>query len=343
MVNSIPPSAMKAWQFSSITGGIEKTMRINPSTPLPAPNNNQHLVKIIATALNPIDYKPIEKIPGVFPFAVTKPATPGIDFVGSIVKPAEGSTLKAGQKVFGASGNSPIAGGALAQFNVAATSATVALPDNVDPIDAATVGVAGLTAYQSIVPNVKQGDKIFINGGSGGTGLFSIQIAKAMRCHVTTTCSTANVALCRNIGADRVIDYRKEDVLEALKASGHQYDHAVDNVGTNKELFWHCHEFLKPRALYIAVGGEPSLDHLTDSIIRKLWPSFLGGIKGNIVSFWPRPNTEDYSRIGDLMSSGKVKAVIDQSFKFEEAPQAVAKLKTGRAKGKIVVEVASCD
>ena len=331
---------MRAWQYSSTKGGLEKNLKINSSAPLPKPKATQHLVKIIATALNPVDYKPAE-VPGVTRFVTTKPATPGIDFAGSIVRPAPDSPFKAGQLVFGLASRSPLAGGCLAEFNVTETKTTVALPDGVDPVDAATVGVAALTAYQSIVPRVKQGTKIFINGGSGGTGVFGIQFAKAMGCHVTTTCSTANIEFCKSLGADKVVDYKKESVIEALKASGHKFDHAVDNVVADKELLWHCHEFMQPGAEYVAVGGEPSLNNWADVLKRKALPRFLGGIKGNVVGFWPQPKSEDLAQIGEWMNAGKVKAVIDQKFLFEQAPQAFEKLKTGRAKGKIVIDVAS--
>lgn len=340
MTGSFPPSTMRAWQYSSTKGGLEKNLKINPSAPLPKPKPDQHLIQIIATALNPVDYKPAE-IPGVARFAITKPATPGIDFAGSIVRPGSGSPLKAGQLVFGLSGSSPLAGGALSEFSVSGTNSTVALPDSVDPVDAATVGVAGLTAYQSIVPRVKKGDKIFINGGSGGTGAFGVQFAKVMGCHVTTTCSTTNVEFCKSLGADKVVDYKKESVIEALKGSGHKFDHAVDNVGTSKELIWHCHEFMQSGAVYVVVGGEPSLESLVDNLRRKVWPGFLGGMKGKTEGFWPQQKSEDLQQIGEWMNTGKVKPVIDQKFLFEQAPQAFEKLRTGRARGKIVIDVAS--
>ena len=340
MTGSFPPSTMRAWQYSSTKGGLEKNLKINPSAPLPKPKPDQHLVQIIAAALNPVDYKPAE-IPGVVRFAITKPATPGIDFAGTIVKPAAGSKLKAGQLVFGMAGSSPLAGGALAEFAVSGTKSTAALPEGVDPVDGATVGVAGLTAYQSIVPRVKKGDKIFINGGSGGTGVFGIQFAKAMGCHVTTTCSTPNVEFCRSLGADEVVDYKKGSVLEALKSSGHKFDHAVDNVGTTQELIWQSHEFMQSGAVYVLVGGEPSLGNLADTLRRMVWPSFLGGIKGKVVGFWPNQKAEDLQQIGEWISSGKVKPVIDQMLLFKQAPHAFEKLRTGRAKGKIVIDVAS--
>jgi len=151
MISSFPPSTMRAWQYSSTKGGLENNLKLNTSVPLPIPKPDEHLVQVIAAALNPIDYKPAE-LPGVARIAITKPATPGIDFVGSIVRPASSSDLQAGQLVFGGSGSTPLAGGALREFSVAATNSIAPLPDNVTLIDAATVGVAGLTAYQTILP-----------------------------------------------------------------------------------------------------------------------------------------------------------------------------------------------
>ena len=331
---------MRAWQYSSTKGGIDKQLKINSSVPLPKQKSDQHLVQIIASALNPVDYKPVESIPGVFRFGVSKPATPGIDYAGTIVKPAQGSSLKSGQLVFGCSGaNGPLAGGALREFTTTGKDSTVAVPKHLDPIDAATVGIAGLTAYQSTVPHIKKNDRVFINGGSGGTGIFGIQFAKVIGCHITTTCSTPNVELVKSLGADRVIDYKKENVLEALQNIGDKFDHAVDNVGTQHELPWHCHEFMKPNAKYVVVGGEPTLDGLGDMMKQKLLPKFLGGVKGNVEGFWPQQKPEDLGQIAEWMADGKVKTMIDSRFKFEEAPQAFEKLKTGRAKGKIVVDV----
>lgn len=333
---------MRAWQYSGTAGGLEKNLSLNSSAPLPEPKPGQHLVQVIATALNPVDYK-VTEIPIVGRLAVSKPATPGIDFAGTIVRPATGSTLKAGQSVFGVCGTSPLAGGALREFAISTTQSTVAIPDGVDPVDAATVGVAGITAYQSIVPNVKSGDKIFINGGSGGTGIFGIQFAKASGCHVTTTCSTPNVDLCKSLGADEVIDYKKEKVVDALlrMAKDRKFDHVVDNVGSDDQLKLQCHRFMQSEGKMVVVGGEPSFKAIGSALKMKVLPGFLGGVKGNVAGFWPTQKAEDYQQMGEWMKEGKVKAVIDTKFPFEQAPQAFEKLKTGRAKGKIVIEVAS--
>jgi NADPH:quinone reductase-like Zn-dependent oxidoreductase len=332
---STAPSA-RAWQYASTTGGLEKALKLN--SVMLQPNPNQHLVKVIATALNPVDYKPAE-VALIRRFLIPNPATPGIDLVGRLVAPAAGSPLQTGQLVFGAAGKSPMAGGALAELALAEKDNVIAVPEGLDPIDAASLGVASLTAYQTIVPHVKKGDRVLINGGSGGTGVFGIQIAKSIGCHVTTTCSTANVELCKRLGADEVVDYRKQSVIEALKANGHVFHHIVDNVGSDPQLYFRCHEFSTDNAAYVMVAGTLSLAGIWMTLTTRLWPSFLGGGKRKIMGFLTKANPTELQQIGNWGASGTIRAVIDSRFPFEDAPAAFAKLKTGRARGKIVVEV----
>lgn len=274
-------------------------------------------------------------MPLVGRWIVPNPATPGLDFAGRIVSPASGSPFKHGQLVFGVTGSRPMAGGGLAEFALTEKDHVVALPDGVDPADAATIPVAGLTAYQTIVPHVKRGDRIFINGGSGGTGVFGIQIAKAVGCHVTTSCSTSNVKLCESLGADEVVDYQQQIVVEALKASRHQFDHIIDNVGGDLSLYFHCHEYTKPEAKFIMVGGKLSMGMVLNPIKRMVWG------KRNYSWFLAKVKLEDLVQIATWMKEGIVKPVIDHRFPFEKAPSALERLKTGRAKGKIVVDIAT--
>jgi NADPH:quinone reductase-like Zn-dependent oxidoreductase len=331
---------MRAWQYTTYKGGLDKNLKLNPSAPVPKATSELNLVQVIATALNPVDYKLAES-PLISTLLISKPATPSNDFAGRIITPAAGSPFKAGQLVFGVPKKSPFHGaGALREYTLAETDSIAAIPEGVSAADAATLPVAGLTAYQSIVPRVKKGDKIFINGGSGGVGVLGIQMAKVMGCHVTTSCSTANVELCKSLGADEVVDYKKGSVIEALKASGNKFDHVVDNVGTDWSLFWSCHEFTKPEAVYLKVAGDMSLSSMVNNLRKKL-PVMLGGAKRKSEGFWPNASTEDISKIAEWVKEGKIKAVIDQRFPFEQAPEAFAKLKTGRARGKIVVNVAS--
>lgn len=331
---------MKAWQFSNTSGGIEKNLKINLSAPLPTPKSDQSLVQVIACAVNPVDHKLLE-LPFVGRFLVSTPATPGVDIAARIITPAANSPFKRDDLVFGMSGTgSAFGAGGLAEFAICETKNIAALPRGVDPVDAAGVGVAGITAYQSIVPRVKRGDKVFINGGSGGTGTFGIQIAKAVGCFVATSCSSANVELCKSLGADEVIDYKKGNIVDALKDCG-PFDHVVDNVGSDDNLYTRCHEYTRPGAVYITVGGDPSLSRMLKSLRRKLLRSNYDVDQRKREGFWPKPNTEDFQQIGEWMKAGKVKTVIDRKFGFEEAPQAFERLKTGRSRGKVLVDVAS--
>ena len=265
------------------------------------------------------------------------PATPGQDFSGTIITPADGSDFVPGQRVFGVAGK-PWIGGGLAEYASIPTSRTTAVPNGVSLIDAATIGIAGTTAYKTIVPYVKNGDRVFLNGGSGGVGMFGIQIAKAVGCHVTSTCSTANVELCKRLGADVVIDYTKEDVVEALKTSRVKMDHVVDNVWKDPGLYWRCHEYMKAEAHYIVVAGSPALADALVMLKVTLWPSFLGGGRRKIANYLDIPRLQEMEKVVELMKEGKVKPVIDSRFPFDEAPQSYEKLMTGRAKGKIIVD-----
>lgn len=216
------------------------------------------------------------------------------------------------------------------------------LPDGVDFRDASSIGVAGLTAWQCIAPYVKPGSKVFINGGSGGTGTFGIQIAKALGCLVTTTCSTANVELCRSLGADEVIDYRSVDLISELKKrhsnKDDQFDLLVDNVDT-VALYLNSEAYLKPEGRYITIAGSITLSS-TISMLRILYqPSWLGGGKRKSQFLLRKSSAEDYKQVIDLMKDGKVKAVIENEYSLEDAGDAIAKLKGGRTRGKIVIKV----
>ncbi|KAJ9625814.1 hypothetical protein H2203_004577 [Taxawa tesnikishii (nom. ined.)] len=334
MAGSSLPSTIRIWQYTKTRGGLEKNLKLN-SVPAPTPNPDQHLVQVIATALNPVDYK-VAELPVIGSF-LPKPATPGIDFAGRIVTPASNSAFKRGDCIVGATATDPMAGGGLSEYILVKDETIVAVPQGIDPVDAAAIPVAGLSAYQSVLPHVKQGDNVFINGGSGGTGVFGIQIAKASGTHVTTTCSTVNVELCRSLGADRVIDYKKEKVVEALNASGVRFDHVVDNVGSDMSLYWRCHEYTKPSALYVYVGHPMNVGAFVSSMTRKVLPGFLGGGKRRSTGFLAAAKADDLRQIVKWMEEGKVRSVIDSKFAFDQVPQAFERLKTGRAKGKIIV------
>jgi len=330
------PSTMRASQWTT-SGGIEKNLRLNSHAALPKNAKSlpadHTLVQVLYTTPNPIDWKMADTLPFIF----SKPATPGLDFAGKVVT----STLphlKPGELVFGKT--EPPVFGTLGEYVVVGKQGVVPLPDDVPPKQAACVGVVGLTAYQCIAPFVKAGEKVFINGGSGGTGTFGIQVAKAIGCEVTTTCSGPNVDLCKSLGADKVIDYRSEDVISTLKRSGTQYDLIVDNVFATPDLYWNCHHYLKPGARFITIAGSPSIKDITAMLKVFLWPSFLGGGQRPFQFVMCKSNAEQYAQIAKWMEEGKVKAVIEQEFELQDAAKAFERLKSGRTRGKLVIKVA---
>jgi NADPH:quinone reductase-like Zn-dependent oxidoreductase len=332
---------MKAWQYNSGAGGLEKNLTLNDSASPPskhAMSKDQILVEVISASLNPVDYK-IPELGFASKLMISTPASPGLDFCGRVVAThATNDEFKEGEKVFGRL-DGPAQFGTCGQFIIASTNGCVVLPNGVDEDHAAAIGTAGLTAYQCIVPHVKASSKVFINGGSGGTGTFGIQFAKQLGAHVTTTCSAANVELCKELGADEVIDYKTDDLIQTLKSKGQLFDLIVDNVGTPDALYNECHAFLKPGCNFIQVGATVSLASTTSLVSRALKPSWLGGGQRPFQFLQAKSKKEDLAQIGRWMAEGNVQAVIDQVFDWNDVPKAFEKLKTGRAKGKIVVHV----
>ncbi|KAF2117011.1 hypothetical protein BDV96DRAFT_611614 [Lophiotrema nucula] len=332
---------MKAWQFSSAVGGVEHNLfRPASGAPKPKPSDNEILVEVYSMALNPADYK-VPELGMVSKLVVPSPSIPGMDFCGKVVElGAKVDWASVGETVFG-SMISKIGQGSLGQYVAINKENCAVLPEGVAIDDAAGIGCVGLTAYQSIQPYVKDGDKVFINGGSGGTGVWSIQIAKTLGCHVTTSCSTANVDLCKHLGADEVLDYKSVDLVQSLKEKGQVFSLVVDNVGSPSNLYQASHNFLKPQGRFVQVGmglGFGAARQLASSL---LIPGFLGGGKRPYSVTLVKTRSDELSKLGTWVKEGKVKAITDSSFEYDEAPKAFEKLKTGRAKGKIVIHVSN--
>ena len=343
------PTTMKAWQFSQTTGGIEKNLKLNNSASLPPKANSlaadQVLVKVLSASLNPVDHK-FAETPVLGSLIIKKPSSPAIDFAGRVVasgpnsKKVSTEDLKSDQLVFGRL-ESPTQFGTLAEYTIVPRSGCVPLTEGVSVDDAACIGTAALTAYQCIVPNIKSGDRVFINGGSGGVGSFGIQIAKVKGCYVVTSCSGVNVELCKSLGADEVIDYKSKDVVAELKKLP-KLDLVVDNVGTPSQMYWQAHNFTKAGTKYVQVGGGLSLGEIYELLSRMMWPRFLGGGQRPFEFLGLANNYDQFQEIAGWMAQGKVKALIDEVYGMEDKGpvKAFERLRTGRAKGKIVVRVA---
>ena len=332
------PATFRSWQYRTTAGGLENNLALN-TVPMLQPKADQHLVRIIAAGLNPADYR-LSEFQFLHRVAFPKPASPGNDFAGYIVKPAPDSGLKSGQLVFGGAGTNFMYGGAMSEYGIASVNNIVPIPAGLSTVDAAGIAIAGLTAYQSIIPHSKPGSRVFLNGGSGGVGGFGIQFAKAEGRHVTVTCSTANVTHCKSLGADEVIDYKEINVLQALKDSPYKYDLVVDYVGNDHNLFWQADKYTKPSAKFVTVAVSHHLSCIRFVTAAQYMPRFLSGAKRQHITVFGQPNREDLTRIADWIVEGKVKSIIDSKYKFEDLKEAYQRLKTGRARGKIIVEVA---
>lgn len=329
---------MKAAAYESSAGGLPKNLKATDSWPIPknatSLPKDHTLVRVSYAALNPVDFK-VPELPLFGRFIFSK-GIPGLDFAGTVVE----STLphlKPGEPVFGKT--EPPVFGSLGEYIVVGKESCLPIPNGVQPRDAATIGVAGLTAYQTLAPFVKSGSKVFINGGSGGVGTYQIQIAKILGCHVTTSCSGANVELCKSLGADEVIDYRTQNVVEALTRSGQQFDLLADNVFNDAGLYWASHKYLKPEAAYVTIAGSAELSVVKNILSIFLWPKALGGGQRQFKFVMADSNAVHYAELAKWLAEGKIKTVIEEEFSLEDASKAYERLKTGRTRGKLVVKV----
>ncbi|KAI0002841.1 NAD(P)-binding protein [Xylariaceae sp. FL0662B] len=339
MASSENSSIMRAWLYTSTKGGLEKNIHLKPDAPRPTYlSKDEILVRVRSTSVNPADYKLPEL--GVISrlFLISTPAVPCMDFAGTVEKTGgdDDASFKVGEPVFGNLATTRF--GSLGEYVVAKRSACARVPEGVTFEQASTVGTAGQTALHAIAPHVREGDKVFINGGTGGTGTFSVQIAKALGCHVTASCSDKNADLCRSLGADEVIEYTKDDVSGVLKAKGPIYKLVVDNVGSSPpDLYKAADHFLLPEGRFVQVGVGNSFKDIKVLLLRMFLPSFLGNGHRKYETLMLSSKHDDLEKIGNWMKEGKVKPVIDETFEYEDAPKAFERLKAGHAKGKIVI------
>ncbi|KAF2848063.1 NADPH:quinone reductase-like protein [Plenodomus tracheiphilus IPT5] len=339
------PSTMKAWQWTTCTTTLEEALHLNTSASLPTSHRSlaagESLIRVHAAALNPVDYK-LAELPVVGRMAIPKPATPGLDFSGQVVDIGPNCDLRIGQMVLGKL-EPKQQFGTLGEYIVGSKTGTVPMPSEITFEQAATLRVCGLVTFRCLAPNVKPGDRILINGGSGGTGTFAIQIAKALGCHVTTTCSGENIKLCKELGADEVIDYRKENVPAVLSNSGQQFDLILDNIGQPMDLYWRSPSYTKPEAKYIQIGSQVSLPFVYDLAFRYLVPTSLGGGQRPFSFGLASTNYADFVELAQLVKEGKVKPVVNEVIAFEDVKTGYGKLRKGKARGKIVVKVGGAD
>jgi len=301
----------------------------------PTPADDELLVKVRAAAVNPLDWHYMRGSPYIMRMETglrrPKVIRLGVDYAGTVEAVGRNVTqFKPGDDVFG--GRT----GAFAEYvTVRQDRAVVLKPANLTFEQAASVPIAAVTALQGLRDkgNIRAGQKVLINGASGGVGTFAVQIAKSFGAEVTGVSSTRNLDLVRSLGADHVIDYTKEDYT----GSDLHYDVILDNVA-NRSLLDN-RRVLNPDGRYVLVGGGGKdagnwIGPLAGPIKALLLAPFVSQEMG---MFLAELNKEDLTILGDLMRTGKVTPVIDRSYKLSEVPAAIQYLEEGHARGKVVI------
>jgi NADPH:quinone reductase-like Zn-dependent oxidoreductase len=302
----------------------------------PVPNDNQVLVKVRANSVNPLDLTirgPLLLRP-LFGLRKPKDTRLGVDYSGTVEAVGKNVTnFKPGDEVFGGKN------GAIAEYIcVLADRAVVLKPSNMTFEQAASVPVAAITALQGLRDKgkIQAGQKVLVNGASGGVGSFAVQIAKSFGTEVTGVCSTRNVDLVRSIGADHVIDYTKEDFTK----TDQRYDLIYDLVGNHS--FSERRHILNPNGICVMAGIGGSGWH--DGFATRLLGELNAYVRSRFVSekfitYIAAFNQKDMMVLADLMQSGKMKPVIDRTYKLSETADALRYLEQGHARGKVVITV----
>lgn len=302
----------------------------------PVPRDDEVLIKVRAASVNPLDYHLLRHafLRRVMSAASKVEITrPGRDVAGEVDAIGRNVTqFKPGDEAFGA------CNGAFAEYACARESALAMKPNNVSFEEAASSPVAGLTALQGLRDKgqIQPGQKVLINGAAGGVGTFAVQIAKLFGAEVTGVCSTRNVEMVRSLGADRVIDYTRED----FTGNGQHYDVIFDLVSNHS--FSEHKRALTANGIYIGAGvlglHGSMIGVLTSRITELVLSPF---VSQKFMSFMAKLNQNDLSAIGALMAKGKVRPVIDRHYSLSEVPEAVRYLGEGHARGKVIIDCRS--
>ena len=290
----------------------------------PTAADGELLVRVHAAAVNPLDWHFMRGTPWLMR-AMSGPLRPkrkilGVDVAGTVEVVGAGVTqFQPGDEVFGL-GKS----GAFAEYLIIPQDEAVLKPARVSFEAAAAVPIAALTALQGLRDNgqIQSGHKVLINGAAGGVGTFAVQIAKSFGAEVTGVCSTRNLEMVGALGADRVIDYTREDFTK----DDARYDLILDAFGNHSLSEYR--RILSPQGIFVAAAGP---------ILRALRIVLTGRKK--MVGFIAKGKQEDLEFIKGLLETGKVTPVIDRSYPLSEVADAIRYLEEGHAQGKVVITV----
>jgi NADPH:quinone reductase-like Zn-dependent oxidoreductase len=326
---------MRALQIISY-GEIKDSLVFNELSK-PAVQSNDVLIEVKAAAINPIDKSIIlGNLQGLLPIPL--PSTSAYDVSGIVLEKGVGvSNFEIGDLVYSRVPQEQM--GTLTEYVAVDSAAVSKKPGNISFEEAASIPLAGLTAFQSLeAAGIKNDDRVLIHAGSGGVGSLAIQYAKAQGAFVYTTTSTTNLAWVKALGADRVIDYKTEDYRSIAK----DVDIVLDTLGQNYTL--ESFEVIKQGGIVVSVVGpldEPSANMLgmSDYKLPETLAKASNDRKADYKFILMHPNGAHLNEIKSLIEDEKIKPIIDKVYPFSESIEAFTHLATGRAKGKIVVKV----
>jgi NADPH:quinone reductase-like Zn-dependent oxidoreductase len=304
----------------------------------PSIADDDMLVRVHASSVNPVDFFPLSSVAYTGRFLSegfkAKPVVLGTDFAGTVESVGKGVTeFKPGDEVFGGKDRATFA----EYVSIPAKGAVVAKPANLTFAQAAAVPVAAITALQAVRDHgrVREGQKVLINGASGGVGSFALQIAKAFGAQVTAVVSPRNLETAGTLGADRVIDYTKEDFTRG----GETYDLIIDVAGNHS---WSaCKRVLAPTGIMVATGGSAHTVWGGSSTIKHLLGVRLASIGGTrkAVLFIAKLNQADLLVLQKLLAQGRITSVIDRCYPLSRVTEAFNYMGEGHARGKIIITV----
>jgi NADPH:quinone reductase-like Zn-dependent oxidoreductase len=329
VLTAVQSASMKGYRIERPTapGALRPSEIAMPRVP-----DDGVLIRVRASSANPVDLFPTS-LAGYL-MAGRKPVILGTDFAGVVESVGSSvSSFRPGDEVFGG------ARGAFAEYMCVAESKAVALkPSSVSFEQAGVVAVAGCTALQALRDHGRlvAGQRVLINGASGGVGTFAVQIARALGAHVTAVCSARNVEMVRSLGADQVIDYTKSDFTRLDE----RYDLVADIAGSHS--FSSCRRVLASGGTYVGVGAA-AIQHGAGGGLRAIG-HFLGtkvtsiaGSQRVVTLFIASLTKESMEFLAELMADGRLTPTIDRRYSFDEVPQAVEYMNEGHARAKIAI------
>lgn len=297
----------------------------------PTPGDDEVLIRVRAAAANPMDY---HFMSGVYLMRLAtglrkpKPTRPGVDVAGEVEAVGKNVTrFHPGDPVFG------VARGTFAEYVCGSQDRFGLKPDNLTFEQAAAIPVAGATALQALRDKgrLQPGQKVLINGASGGVGTFAVQIARAFGADVTGVCSTKNVDLVRSLGANHVVDYTAGDFTRGKE----RYDLVLDCVGNHPLSDYR--RIMTDNGTLLPIGARASGRWVGPlaQLLKLLVSSWF--VKQKVVFFVARVNTEELTALKELIEANKVTPVIDRRYTLSQVPEAIRYLKQGHARGKVVI------